>query len=437
MATNSTLIVGAGASGIAALRAFTRRDLPAVCYEAGSQPGGLWRYRNDNGMSNIYGSLHTNTSRGRTGYPDHPMPDSLPDFPHHTDMLAYLEDYVDRFDLGEHIRTNHRVAHIARAGVGEEGGYRVTTRKPDGSEVDEVFSTVVVCNGHHWDPYMPDLPGEFSGEVLHSSEYKDAERYAGRRVLVVGMGNSACDIACDLAKSGDVDVTLSARSGAHVIGKHILGRPIDLWTNDFISRLPISVQRALFSLLVWVDRGTLRRNGLPKPTHRFLTAHPTISTEFLDLVRGGTIEVRGAFDRVSGRDIHFIDGQRWIDDQPFDVIILATGYSVSFPFFDDDFVTVQDNALSLYNHVVHPNHPDLYFVGLIQPLGALPPLAYEQAEWVASLVDGTSTLPAKEEMNRTISDERTLTRKRFIPTRRHTMEVEFFEYRRRLRKARG
>jgi hypothetical protein len=421
-------VIGAGISGIAAGRALNEVGLPYVCFEAGSKPGGLWWLENDNGMSNIYESLRTNTSSPRTGFSDLPMPESYPDFPHHSQVQQYLEQYVRHFGLGEAIQTRHRVEHVEAA---EDGGYNVTVCGPDGESRTDRFRSVLVCNGHHWDPHVPDLPGEFDGSVIHSSQYKSARPFAGKRVLIVGAGNSACDMAVDLCENAIV--TMSTRSGAHIVPRHLLGQPIDSWTSDAASRLPITVQRTLFSLLVWIARGRQSRYGFPEPSAPFLSAHPTISDYLLDRVKEGAVTVERGISSVDGNRVNFEDGQ----SGSFDTIILATGYSVTFPFFDPDFIAAPGNEIALYNHVVDPDHEDLYFIGLIQPLGALAPLAEAQARWVAALLAGTASLPGRDDMRRTISRDNAVRDKLFVKTRRHTLEVEFFGYLRRLKRARG
>ncbi|MFV1981057.1 MAG: flavin-containing monooxygenase, partial [Rhodothermia bacterium] len=357
--SHDVCVIGAGISGIAAARALQNVRLPFVWYEAGSRPGGLWRFGNDNGMSNIYMALHTNTSRRRTGFADLPMPVSFPDFPHHSQVLEYLEDYLEHFGLNDLVQTNHRVAKVAPS---ETGGYTVTVERPDGKPQIERFKSVIVCNGHHWHPYKPELPGSFDGDILHSSQYKNSTDFSGKRVLIVGAGNSACDIACDLARTAKV--RMSTRSGAHVIPKYLLGRPLDLWTTDVTSRLPVGIQRTLFAILVFLSRGAQSGYGFPTPETRFLTAHPTISSDLLNAVGHGQIEARADIELLDGNHVRYRDG----GVEQIDTIIMATGYSVTFPFFDSDFVSASDNELSLFNQVVHPTHKNMFFVGFIQPL---------------------------------------------------------------------
>lgn len=416
-------IIGAGISGIAAVRALQKTGLPFVCFEAGSEPGGLWNFRNDNGMSKIYQSLHMNTSRDRSSFSDLPMPDDYPDFPHHTLVLDYLQEYINRFDLRPFIRFRHSVESVSPI----EGGYSVTYQDDSGMIHLEQFGAVVVASGHLWVPHIPAIKGNFEGEVLHSSAYSDPSLFDGKSVLIVGAGNSACDIACELAGRAK-HIALSTRSGAHIIPKYILGKPVDQWTSPFMSRLPLFVQRGLFGCLLFAARGRQTNYGFPQPSHRLGSAHPTISNNLLALVGHGQIMVKPDIEFAEGSEVRFKDGT--IDT--YDSIILATGFTTSFPFLASETVTVRDNTLELYHHVVSPSNRNLYFIGLVQPLGALAPLAEVQSEWVANLLIGLAQLPSTEAMLSSIRKDELETGRRYVASRRHTMEVDFFVYRKRV-----
>lgn len=402
------------------MRSLQRANLPFVCFEAGSKIGGLWRIGNDNGMSHIYETLHTNTSRERSSFSEHPMPEDFPDFPSHRQILKYLEDFVDRFKLGEHVCFRHRVEHV---GQRTDGGFAVTVTRPDGSHKLEAFDVVVVANGHHWEPYFPKPEGTFSGQTIHSSEYERPIDYAGRRVLIVGTGNSACDIASDLAGIAEC-VAISTRRGAHIVPKYVLGRPIDHWTSDLVSRLPRFAQRTLFQILLFLARGNQESYPFPKPPNPLGTDHPTISSDILNLVGHGEVVVRPAIESVEGDEVLFVD--KTVDS--FDVIIMATGFNVVFPFFDDEMVRVVDNRIDLYRHVVHPGIERLYFVGLVQPLGAVAPIVEAQTDWIADLIAGRCKLPSRDEMWAEVKAERERIDTQYVRSRRHTLEIDFFGY---------
>jgi cation diffusion facilitator CzcD-associated flavoprotein CzcO len=422
-------VIGAGGSGLAAAKALHDRGLSFECFERGSGVGGLWRYDNDNGMSAIYKSLQINTSRDMTAFADFPMPDGYPDFPGHEQIRDYLEAYVDRFGFGGRIRFRTTVERVVPE---SDGTFAVTIRAADGPPETSRFRTVLVASGHHWLPRRPSFRGAFSGRVLHSHDYRTPEGFAGRRVLVVGMGNSGCDITCDLARVADRTL-LSTRRGAHVLPKYLFGVPLDTVCPEAVWRFaPMWLFRRAFQTVVWMNRGTLARYGLPRPGHAVLQEHPTISSDLPSLVRERRVLVKPDIDRLDGDGVVFSDGSR----EPVDAIILATGYQIAFPFLDGAVIAPDDNRVRLYRHVVHPDVPGLFFIGLVQPWGAIFPLAEAQATWVGDLITGRCTLPARAAMERSIDAELAAMRRRYVSSPRHTIQVDFHAYRAALRRER-
>ena len=417
-------IIGAGSSGIVAAKVLKEHGIPFDCFEKGSGVGGNWRYRNDNGMSAAYASLHINTSKTRMAYSDFPMPEDYPDYPHHSQILDYFEDYVDHFGIRPHIRFNTSVTEVTPEGVERDtvpkgGGWQVTT---DGGEAT-TYSAVLVSNGHHWDPRLPDFPGHFDGRARHSHAYETPEGLEGKRVLVVGIGNSGVDIACEASRVA-AKTFLSTRRSAHILPKYALGKPIDLYTTPASSRLPLSLQRLSFEVLLRVACGRQEDFGVPRPEHTLLQAHPTISADLLNLVGHGEIQVKPNVEELRGERVAFADSSV----EPIDEIIYATGYRISFPFFAPELLDPQDNQVRLYRHVVHPDLPGLYFIGLIQPLGAIMPLAEQQATWVAKVLTGEVALPDREVMKRRIDADDKAIRRRYVASPRHTIQVDYFPY---------
>ncbi len=415
-------IIGAGSSGIPVIKALSERGVDFDCYEKSSRVGGNWVFRNTNGMSAAYRSLHINTSRDRMQYADFPMPRDYPDFAHHSLLAEYFQSYVDHFDLSSKIRFE---TLVERADRKPGGGWRV--RLDDGSEHEYDF--VVVANGHHWDPRWPDpaFPGEFDGAELHAHSYIDPdepESLRGKRVVVVGMGNSAMDIACELSHRGVAEkVFLSGRRGAWVIPHYFLGKPLDQSSAlpSFVpARLRAWMNAAIFERVV----GKMSDFGLPEPDHRLGEAHPTISSELLAKMGRGDIEYRPNIERLEGGRVRFVDGRV----ERVDAIIYCTGYKVSFPFFDPQLIGAPDNELPLYMHVFDPDLDDVCFVGLMQPLGAIMPIAERQAKWIAEHLVGACPLPSSEAMKRHIDVERRAMRARYIPSARHTMQADFDDY---------
>lgn len=415
-------VIGAGACGIAAAKALADAGLSFRCFEKGDRVGGNWVFKNRNGQSSAYRSLHINTSRLRMQFRDFPMPPDYPDYPRHDLIARYFESYAEAFDLKRHIRFG---TTVERAEPRAQGGFRL--RLSDGSA--EEFDALVVANGHHWDPAWPDpaIPGDFAGVEFHSHSYIDPDEphaLRGKRVVVVGMGNSAMDLACELAHPGVAErVILSARRGAWVLPKYAFGKPID--QNPLLPRfIPPSVRRALAELWYRLAVGRPEDFGLPRPEHRIDEAHPTMSDEILSRLGSGDVRVKGALVKREGRRVHFSDGSQ----EEVDAIVYATGYNVSFPFFEPELVSARGNDLPLYFRIFPLDREDLFFIGLAQPIGAVMPLAEAQAKLAAEFLSGGYDLPSPSERKRRTAREREQMFARYVPSRRHTMQLDFDDY---------
>ena len=431
--TDKICIVGAGSSGIAAAQVLDARGIPFDCFEKGSQVGGNWRFENDNGMSSAYRSLHINTSRRVMAFQSLPMPEDYPDYPDHFEMAAYFDEFVDHFGLREKIAFRTEATKVEPA----DGEWAVTTKAEGGAEATERYCAVLVANGHHWDPRWPEpaFPGsdEFEGEQLHAHHYREPDVLRGKRVLVLGLGNSATDIAVESSRIAE-KTFLSARRGAYVIPKYVNGKPIDELSNPITSVTPLAVQRffAMRALAV-ASAADPTAYGLPKPDHKLFEAHPTVSSELLPRLGHGDITPKPNIDRYAGgRTVRFVDGS----SEEIDLVVYCTGYKITFPFFDPKVVSAPDNRLPLYRRVVSVERPGLYFIGFLQPLGPIMPLAEAQSEWVADLLSGRSALPAAGEMKREIAKEEKRQAKRFVASKRHTVEVDFHTYLREIRRER-
>jgi len=401
------------------LKALLEAGLPAVCFERGSRVGGNWVFDNDNQQSRIYRSLRINTSRDRMQFSDFPMPADYPDYASHEQVARYFEAYAEAFRLRPSIRFCTAVQRVERTA----SGYVVGTA--DGAEQE--FGAVVVANGHHWDPAYPDpaLPGRFDGMVMHSHDYvspTEPHALSEKCVVVVGIGNSAVDIASELAVAG-ARVVLSVRRGAWVLPKFIFGRPIDQ-PGIIPERLSDGAKTRLAELWYQLLVGEPGPYGLPAPDHRLGHAHPTLSDDLLPLLRDGKIAPRPAIAHFAGRNVRFADGS----DVGADAVIYCTGYRVTFPFFDPSFVAAPNNELALFLRCFHPEHPGLMFAGLAQPLGAIMPLVEAQGRLFAAYLSGDYELPDPDEMRRRTEREREYVRRRFVATRRHTMQVDFDRY---------
>jgi dimethylaniline monooxygenase (N-oxide forming) len=285
-------IIGAGSSGISSCQVLKARGIPFDCFEKGSNVGGLWRYKNDSGLSSAYNSLYINTSRKVMEYRAYPMPDDYPDYPHHSQIADYFDDFVDHFDLREHIRFRTEVTEVKPA---QGGGWDVTTDRGQTHR----YRAVMVANGHHWDPKWPDYPGEFGGETMHSHYYRTNDGFEGKNVLVVGFGNSAVDIACDTSRVAR-QVFLSTRRGAYVIPKYLKGVPVDELVTPASSRLPFWFTRIMLMRLLKQAQGNMEDYGLPKPDHRLGEAHPTLSSELLPAIGHGRVKPKPVIQSLEG-----------------------------------------------------------------------------------------------------------------------------------------
>jgi hypothetical protein len=424
-------VIGAGSSGIAACQVLSARGVEYDCVEAGSEVGGNWRYLNDNGMSSAYRSLHINTSRQMMEFRSFPMPSHLPAYPSHFQIAEYFDDFVKHHGFRDRIRFRTEVTSVAPA---SGGGYAVTSRDRDtGESTTTSYGSVVVANGHHWSPRWPEpaFDGTFDGEEMHAHFYKTPERFAGKKVLVLGIGNSACDIAVESSRVS-ARTYLAMRRGAHIMPKFLFGMPTDHLTTSPLARFaPPWLQALSVRAMLRISRGKLTDYGLPKPSHGILAAHPTVSDDLLTRLGHGDITVKPNVARLDGSGVVFADGSR----EDVDVIVYCTGYKVDFPFLEASAfpaVSSPDNEVSLYKRVVDPEHPGLYFLGLIQPLGAVMPLAEAQAEWVADLLTGRAVLPPVPEMKAEITAYRRELRSRYVASKRHTLEVDFLGYQREL-----
>ncbi|HEU5226516.1 MAG TPA: NAD(P)-binding domain-containing protein [Ktedonobacteraceae bacterium] len=414
---NRVCIIGAGSSGIAACKVLEEHGIPYDCYEASDRVGGNWAFNNPNGMSSAYSSLFINTSRPRMQYSDYPMPDDYPVFPHHTQIFAYFNNYVDHFGVRQHIHFNCAVTDATPL---DGGGWEVTLQ--DGSK--QRYRALLVANGHHWDPRWPEpaFPGHFDGTVSHSHDYKNADPYVDKRVLVLGFGNSAMDIAVETSRVSTMTY-LAVRRGFHIIPKYLLGKPLDQ-AAVFPQWFPSIIQRKLVSMILRLQVGDLKQYGLPKPDHQALHAHPTVSSDILTRLAHGRIKVKPNIQQLDGDGVIFTDGSR----EQIDAIIYCTGYKVTFPFFKPEVIEAQRNELLLFRRVFHPRYRDVFFLGLLQPLGAIMPLAELQSIWISKYLLGEYALPPAAELAQEIKREREEVRKRYGESLRHTMQVDYEPY---------
>jgi dimethylaniline monooxygenase (N-oxide forming) len=414
-------LIGAGSSGIAVAKALHERGVPFDCFEKSDRVGGNWVFGNKNQMSSAYRSLHINTSRKRMEYSDYPMPADYPDFPHHSQIAAYFNDYVDHFGFRDKIRFETGVEHVAR---GADGVYTLTADTGETLRYD----AILVANGHHWDMRWPEpaFPGADTTQIeqIHAHQYKSEEQLDGKRVVVLGMGNSAMDIAVDASYHAS-ETYLAARRGAWIFPKYVGSKPVDRGDQVFASpRIPFKVRQKGLAMVLKQTVGKMEDYGLPKPDHKPGEAHPTISGRILDRLAHGAIKPKPNIARLHEREVEFADGSR----VEADLVVYCTGYRISFPFFDEGFISAPENHIELFWRVFHPDIRDVAFVGLLQPLGAIMPLAEAQGQWLADYLKGEYHLPGDAELRAEIQRDQESMRKRYVASKRHTIQVDFDEY---------
>jgi PPOX class probable F420-dependent enzyme len=422
-------------SGLAATRAFARAGCEVTCYEAGSQAGGMWRYENDSGLSAAYASLQTNTSRRRMQYPSLPMPDSVPDFPHRGDMLAYLEAYAEHNDLARRIRFGAPVESARRVPERGHASWEVSA----GGAAPGEFDWLVVATGHYSDPSIPELPGEFDGEVVHVRDYRTASRYTGRRVVVVGGAQSALDIAAEISTVAERTI-LACDHVHHLLPRRVLGRPLDELDNASGLLLPLPLLRLALSTAMRVSRAVPDRGNLPAPGHRlFETRWPAVvSPAAAAALAARAFETRPRVSALAGEEVVFANDSR----APADALVFATGYRISFPFLDGDLGRGEGWEFPLYRRILSPHAPRLAFVGMLEPGPGLFEIVERQSNWLAAAIAGGLRTPDERTMWEAIDagGERR-SRRQFGQTGRHTILCNRHGYLRTLekdlRRARG
>ena len=405
-------IVGAGSSGIAAVKALKDAAVDFDCFELCSVVGGNWAF--GSAWSAAYRTLHINSYCREMEYADFPMPANASDYPHHEEIAAYFNAYVDHFGLRPFITFD---TPVERARPKPGGGWKV--QLATGEERDYGF--LVVATGHHHTPRWPEpaFPGHFDGLQMHSHDYRDMSDLAGKNVIVLGMGNSAMDIAVESSYVAR-HTYLASRRGAYVIPKYFFGRPglpIPPW-------FPWQVRQLVLQQAVRVAVGPVERFGLPRPSHRILQAHPTVSDGLLSRLAHGAIVAKPNIAELCGQEVRFADGSVVAAD----VIVYCTGYRIRFPFFDESVLSADDNELPLYARIFPLSPADLALVGYIQPWGSIMPAAEAQAKLVADLLTGRYALPATAAMRHAVARDRQATARRYVASKRHTIQIDMPQY---------
>ncbi|MBZ6231690.1 flavin-containing monooxygenase [Streptomyces olivaceus] len=393
-------VIGAGLSGLAVAHALKERGISFVCLEKAPDVGGIWRQPGAGERGPGYLSLHLNTAKQLTGYADFPMPSSYPLYPRHSQFAAYLRSFAEWAGLLGHVELRTEAVSVRQDA---DGGWTVVSRDADGAEASRRFEQVVVASGHHTDPALPDpLPAgadSFTGTILHSLDYRDGGDFDGRRVVVVGLGASAVDIAADLSRHAE-QTLLSVRRGLHIVPKQLFGMSVDeIAEAPWWTEMSFAEQRRWVEQALLVARGRLGDYGLPEPDHPVFSSATTLSDEILSRIRHGAVTPKPAIGSFDGDRVVFTDGT----SVTADAVVYCTGFRMTFPFLPAGCPVAADGSVELYRRVVPAGRPGLYFVGLVRPVGSITRLVEAQAQWVARLVDGEAELPAAGEMREEIA----------------------------------
>nr|XP_056700131.1 flavin-containing monooxygenase 5-like [Euleptes europaea] len=436
MAKKRIAVIGAGASGLVSIKCCLDEDLEPVCFEMTSDIGGLWRFQEqpEEGRASIYRSVIINTSKEMMCFSDFPIPDDYPNYMHNSKIMEYFRVYAKHFDLLKYIRFKTKVHNISKCSDFAQTGQWNVVIETNGKQESSVFDGIMVCTGHHTNAYLPlrSFPGieKFKGCYFHSRDYKDPKEFTGKRVVVIGIGNSGVDIAVEISQLAS-QVFLSTRRGAWIMNRvGYGGEPQDTYFNRRIvySFLKYNFIRRSIHFIAQQTVNTKFDHAMYglQPQHSLDSQHPTINDEIANRIISGRVVVKPNIKEFSETSVLFDNGSK---EDDIDFVIFATGYSFSFPFLDNC-ISVVDNHVTLYKYVFPPHleKPTLAIIGLVQPLGAIMPISEMQARWVTRVFKGLCGLPSASEMLDDIRSKEKKMAKRYVRSHRHTIQVDYIAY---------
>jgi len=371
-------LIGAGPMGLAMAKALVERGIAFEGFELSKGVGGLWDI--DAPHSTMYKTAHLISSKKMTEFNDFPMEERVAEYPSHREMKKYFNAFAEHFDLKRHYRFETEVIAAEPLEPLGGGGWRVKWRGADGSEGEGTFRGLLVANGTLSEPNRPSFKGHFDGELIHACDYKDPEQFRGKRVLIVGAGNSGCDIAVDAIAHG-VKADISMRRGYHFVPKYVFGKPAD---TVGAMPLPRFIKKRLDPMILKWFIGDPQRYGFPKPDHALYESHPIVNSLVLFHAGHGDIGVKPDIDRLDGHTVHFKDGSH----EDYDMIVAATGYLLHYPFLDRSLLNWKGDAPHLYLNCFHPDRDDLFLLGMVEAKGLGWQGRQEQADLVAQFIVG-------------------------------------------------
>lgn len=374
---NRLALIGAGPMGLAAAKLLSQHGIDFQGFELNTGVGGLWDI--DGPRSTMYETAHLISSKTMTEFTDFPMREDVAEYPSHREMKQYFEDFAAHFDLHRHYHFGAEVLSCKPLG-GSGDGWRITWRDAAG-EHSEDFAGLLIANGTLSTPNMPQFKGTFSGTLLHSSQYRHASQFDGQRVLIIGAGNSGCDIAVDAIHHA-ASCDLSMRRGYYFVPKYVFGKPAD--TMGGAVKLPMALKRIVDGIILKWFVGDPQKYGFPKPDYKLYESHPTVNSLVLYHAGHGDIKIKSDVDRFDGKTVHFKDGSH----ADYDMILAATGYQLDYPFIDTALLNWQGEAPHLYLNCMHPQRDDLFVLGMVEAAGLGWQGRHEQAEMVVRYIKG-------------------------------------------------
>ena len=349
---NKYCIIGAGPAGLSGAKNLKELGIPFYGYDAGIDVGGLWNIKNP--LSTMYESAHLISSKRMTEFKDFPMKDEVADYPSHRELCTYFKDYATHFGLYDHYTFNTKVLKTEE----KEGLWEVTL---DNGET-KIYKGLIIANGTLSHPNIPEFKGKFEGEIFHSKEYKNSDVFANKRVLIIGAGNSGCDIAIDAIHRAQ-KVSLSMRRGYHFVPKYVFGKPAD--TLGGLFKFPPSIKQKIDKTMLKWFTGDPQRVGFPEPDHKLYEAHPIVNSLVLYYAGHGDIDVKKDINYFEGKTVYFKDGSQ----EDYDLILLATGYQLYYPFIEKEQLNWNGAAPNLYLNIFHPEKNNLFILGMIEASG--------------------------------------------------------------------
>ena len=360
MTKNTSLpwaIIGAGPSGLAAARNLQRLDIPFVGFEIHDDVGGLWDAASP--TSTMYESAHLISSKRMTEFKEFPMREEVADYPRHGELRDYFRDFAASYNLYDHFNFSSEVLSIEPNADASEW---VVCYRSENKELAITVAGVLVANGTLHEPNSPSFDGVFAGRLMHSAEYKSADVFDGKRVLIIGAGNSGCDIAVDAVHRAK-HVDMSVRRGYHFVPKYVFGKPADAIGGKVT--LPFKLKQKVDGLLLKQFTGDPTRFGFPEPDHELYESHPIVNSLILHHLGHGDIRIKADVERFAGNQVLFKDG----DSEDYDLILLATGYKLHYPFIDSHHLNWKGAAPHLYLNCFHPEYNNLFLMGMVEAAG--------------------------------------------------------------------